>query len=72
MKLIEEKELARLLLDSAKLDALVCAGVDNWEGYDYAFDEDTFGGVRFNQVSEMTIEELTKDYRNYETDNTKI
>ena len=33
MKLIEEKELANLILDSYRLACLEEMGVDNWEGY---------------------------------------
>jgi hypothetical protein len=35
---IEEQELLSLLSDSRKLIALEAAGVDNWDGYDYAMD----------------------------------
>ena len=40
MKLIEEKELAQLIEDSYRLSCLEEAGVDNWEGYDEAFNPD--------------------------------
>ncbi len=33
---ISKKEYESLLEDSKKLTALKNAGVDNWEGYDYA------------------------------------
>jgi hypothetical protein len=33
---ISKKEYESLLEDSKKLTALENAGVDNWEGYDYA------------------------------------
>jgi hypothetical protein len=33
---ISKKEYENLLKDSKKLSALENAGVDNWEGYDYA------------------------------------
>ena len=35
---VEETELKRLERCEAKLCALECAGVDNWQGYDYAMD----------------------------------
>lgn len=35
---IEEQELLSLLSDSRKLIALEGAGVDNWDGHDYAMD----------------------------------
>ena len=37
---ITVKEYESLVEDSQWLDALNCAGVDNWEGYHYAFIED--------------------------------
>lgn len=35
---ISMKEYQELQHSEAKLNALICAGVDNWEGYDYAMD----------------------------------
>ncbi len=35
---ISKKEYEELLEDQKFLDALKGAGVDNWEGYDYAFE----------------------------------
>jgi hypothetical protein len=35
---IEEQELLSLLSDRRELTALQGAGVDNWDGYDYAMD----------------------------------
>lgn len=39
MYLIPESLLISLQEDSLKLEALECAGVDNWEGYGFNFDE---------------------------------
>ena len=61
MKLISEKELAQLLLDSAELKALEEAGVDNWIGYEYA--DETDNGEYFQELSEMSDEEITKNYK---------
>lgn len=41
---ITKGEYALLRGAKTKLDALECAGVDNWEGYDYAMEiMDTYG-----------------------------
>ncbi len=37
---ISDKEYARLKKDSATLAKLEAAGVDNWEGYSFAFESD--------------------------------
>ena len=36
---IDEARYEELLEAEQTLDALVAAGVDNWEGYSYAFEE---------------------------------
>lgn len=68
MKLIDEKELAQLLLDRAQLNALEIGGVDNWKGYDEAFviDRDENGDYSYRELREKSIEEITKDYEDYE------
>lgn len=38
--IIDEKRLKELLDSEETLSRLECAGVDNWEGYEYAFSED--------------------------------
>lgn len=35
---ISDEEYQELQLDSVKLQALMNAGVDNWDGYDFAMD----------------------------------
>ena len=67
MKLIDEKELAQLLLDRAALNALEIGGVDNWEGYDEAFviDRDENGDYSYRELREKSIKEITKDYDDY-------
>lgn len=37
--LLTETELLELLEDRYKLAALEAMGVDNWDGYDYAFED---------------------------------
>lgn len=37
--LLTEKELLELLEDRYKLSALEEMGVDNWDGYEYAFED---------------------------------
>lgn len=68
MKLINEKELAQLLLDRAQLNALEIGGVDNWNSYDEAFviDRDENGDYSYRELREKSIEEITKDYEDYE------
>lgn len=68
IKLIDEKELAQLLLDRAQLNALEIGGVDNWVGYDEAFviDRDENGDYSYRELREKSIEEITKDYEDYE------
>ena len=69
MKLIEEKELASLILDSYRLACLEEMGVDNWIGYDGAFDTELSETAEYyQQLDEMSVEEITK---NYETFNKK-
>lgn len=63
MKLIEEEELAQLLLDSAELHALEEGGVDNWEGYDYSFSEYCDNGKYYRELSDMTTKEIVKNYK---------
>lgn len=66
MKLIDEKELARLIVDSSKLACLESAGVDNWEGWDEAFDSEISGTAEyFRKLEEMSDEEITKDYQTF-------
>lgn len=59
MKLIEEKELARLLRNSAKLAALENGGVDNWDWYGDSLDDNNY----WEEFDEKSDEELTKDYK---------
>ena len=70
MKLIEEKELASLILDSYRLACLEEAGVDNWEGYDEAFDTEISETAKdYKQLRVMSYEEITKNYETFNKDN---
>lgn len=62
MKKISVEELAQLLRYSYKLECLEAAGVDNWEGYDYAVNEKDEDGLSYRDYFHTTDEELTKDY----------
>ena len=70
MKLIEEKELASLILDSYRLACLEEAGVDNWEGYDETFDTEISETAEYyQQLDEMSVEEITKNYETFNKNN---
>ena len=70
MKLIEEKELARLILDSYELACLEEAGVDNWEWYEDAFDTELSETAEdYQQLKRMSYEEIVKDYETFNKDN---
>ena len=70
MKLITETELANLILDSYRLACLEDAGVDNWEGYDEAFDTEISETAEYyQQLDEMSVEEITKNYETFNKNN---
>ena len=70
MKLISEEELARLIIDSWTLACLEEAGVDNWEGYDVAFDIEISETARYYlQLKRMSAEEIVKDYETFNKNN---
>ena len=70
MKLIEEKELASLILDSDRLACLAEAGEDNREWYDEAFDTEISETAEYyQQLDEMSVEEITKNYETFNKDN---
>ena len=70
MKLIEEKELASLILDRYRLTCLEEVGVDNWVGYDTAFDiEISETAKAYLQLKRMSVEEIVKDYETFDKDN---
>ena len=70
MKLIEEKELASLILDRYSLACLEEAGVDNWEGYDVAFDTEISETAEdYLQLKRMSYEEIVKNYETFNKNN---
>ena len=70
MKLIEEKELASLILDSYRLACLEEAGIDNWVGYDEAFDTEISETAEdYQQLKRMSVEEITKNYETFNKNN---
>ena len=56
---LTEEELVKLFAAKAELEALECAGVDNWSGYDYRWEyleEDgfeTFRGYAEDKVKNL-------------------
>ena len=70
MKLIEEKELANLILDSYRLACLEESGVDNWEWYGEAFDTEMSETAKYyKQLREMSDEEIVKEYETFNKNN---
>ena len=70
MKLIEEKELANLILDSYRLACLEDAGVDNWEGYDEAFDTEISETAEYyQQLRNMSYTEIVENYKTFNENN---
>ena len=67
MKLISEEELARLIIDSWTLACLEEAGVDNWVGYDEAFDaEMSETAEELKRLERLSDEDITSDYETFE------
>ena len=67
MKLISEEELAQLIIDSWTLACLEEAGVDNWVGYDEAFDvEMSDTAEKLKRLERLSNEEITSDYETFE------
>ena len=64
--IVSEKRLKELLKKEEKLSRLECAGVDNWDGYAYAFSEE------INEMFEET-EDILSEFEIYEVhdDNNK-
>lgn len=62
MKLISEKELRELLIDSERLRRLESGGVDNWDWYYEALNED--GDLE--DWKEINLPNLLNKYNDYE------
>lgn len=54
---IDIAEYFDLVKAQAKLCALEGAGVDNWSGYDYIWEDEDF-----YKLSEQTLEEFTEEF----------
>ena len=65
-RIIEESELLELLSDSEKLNALNNGGVDNWEWYEEALDENTLSKDTLDLINlDMTAEQEEKVLKKY-------
>lgn len=65
-RIIEESELLELLSDSEELRALNNGGVDNWEWYEEAFNENTLSKDILDLISlDMTAEQKEKVLKKY-------
>lgn len=65
MKRIIEESLLELLSDSEKLNALNNGGVDNWEWYEEALDENTLSKDTLDLINlDMTAEQEEKYLKN--------
>ena len=62
--IINEKRLLELLEKENQLDALKCAGVDNWSGYWMAKDLYTDG--QDVSYEDMALEDLESEFENAE------
>lgn len=54
---ITKKELENLRADAALLQRLDAAGVDNWEGYHYAYSDELFD-MSYDEVEEQIASEV--------------
>ena len=65
-RIIEESELLELLSDSEKLNTLNNGGVDNWEWYEEALDENTLSKDTLDLINlDMTAEQKEKVLKKY-------
>lgn len=63
MYLVPEPLLISLQEDSLKLEALECAGVDNWEGYGFNFDE-VVHEYTLSDDEDLTFKDVAKEVVN--------
>ncbi len=64
--IISEKRLLGLLKEENQLNALECAGVDNWSGYWEA--KDFYTDNQDVSYEDMALEDLKNEFENMETD----
>ena len=62
--IIPKEELASLLRDSDKLHRLECGGVDNWEWYNEALNDEE--DLSYDEIQDMSDDDLI-DFCGYET-----
>ena len=62
--IIPKNELASLLRDSDKLHRLECGGVDNWEWYSEALNDEE--DLSYDEIQDMSDDDLI-DFCGYET-----
>ena len=61
--IIPKEELASLLRDSDKLHRLECGGVDNWEWYSEALNDEE--DLSYDEIQDMSDDDLL-DFCGYE------
>ena len=64
--IINEKRLLELLEKENQLNALECAGVDNWSGYWWA--KDLYTDNQDISYEDMALEDLKNEFENMETE----
>ena len=62
--IIPKNELASLLRDSDKLHRLECGGVDNWEWYSEALNDEE--DLSYDEIQDMSDDDLI-DFYGYKT-----
>ena len=62
--IIPKEELASLLRDSDKLHRLECGGVDNWEWYSEALNDEK--DLSYDEIQDMSDDDLI-DFCGYKT-----
>ena len=62
--IIPKNEFASLLRDSDKLHRLECGGVDNWEWYSEALNDEE--DLSYDEIQDMSDDDLI-DFCGYET-----
>lgn len=63
MKEISKQRLAQLLREEYKLICLEAAGVNYWELYDCALEEEIEGDPSYYSYKRLSDDEITKDYQ---------
>lgn len=65
MKLITKERLKKLLIAEAFAEALERNGVEDWEGYEEALNDDCTG-MSFEEFASQSINDITKDFETTE------